>query len=282
MGLGRATASAALGATPLNAWRRMSMAAHHVHAPGPARGDAFMRQAGFVTANPHLRGLFVEAGEVAARDCPVLVVGESGTGKVMFARGIHGISARRGGPFHTLYCGGLPAQVEAELPRCLLRAAGGTLVVEGIAGAPSAAQDALYAAIETGREGRQTSAKLRRRDVRLVALANPHATPDMATAAVEGTFRRDLYEAFADATLTLPPLREHPEDIPILVEHFLRRLSDGWTREAPLIAPETMDSLVAHDWPANARDLMFALEFALPKCTGGTLLPEHLPDAVRR
>ena len=86
--------------------------------------DAFERQAGFVTANPHLRGLFVEAGEVAARDCPVLVVGESGTGKVMFARGIHGISARRGGPFHTLYCGGSPTQVEAELPQCLLRAAG--------------------------------------------------------------------------------------------------------------------------------------------------------------
>jgi DNA-binding NtrC family response regulator len=241
-----------------------------------------MRQAGFVTANPHLNDLFAQAGEIAARDCPVLVVGESGTGKVMFARGIHGLSARRGGPFHTQYCGESPTRTDAEVARSLPRAEGGTLAVDGIVRAPPTAQDALYAAIQTGRLSGTASPRSEQCDVRILALTNPDATPDMATAVVEGTFRRDLYEAFADATFTIPPLREHPEGIPMLVEHFLRRLSAGWQRAAPSVAPETMDLLVAYEWPRNARDLMFALEYAAPRCDGPTLLPEHLPDAITR
>ncbi len=245
-----------------------------------ARGDAFRRQAGFVTANPALQALFGEASDVAARDCPVLIVGESGTGKVMFAKGIHGASARRDRPFQTLSCHGSSRAVDNELARCLNRAGGGTLAIDGIAGAPVSVQDTLYEMIAAGTEGAAASAISARRDMRVIALTNPNATPDIATAAVEGAFRRDLSDALAEVTLTIPPLRTHPEDIPILVEHFLHRLSSQWSRNAPSIEPETMGLLSSHDWPGNVRDLYFAVEYALSKCRGPELLPEHLPSAI--
>lgn len=246
----------------------------------PSRDDSFLRQVGFITANPHLRDLLRDAGRIAARDCPVHIVGESGTGKMALARGIHEVSRRGGKPFVQLFCGEPGVPLESELPRLLTRAAGGTLALDEIDKMPLPAQDGPHDAIGANAEADGHSQGGRRPNVRFIAITNPTLGRDLATEVVEGRFRRDLYEAFAAATIIVPPLRERPEDVPPLAEHLLHTLGASWQRDTPEFAPEAMELLVRYDWPKNVRDLAFALEHALAKCTGTSILPMHLPGAI--
>jgi DNA-binding NtrC family response regulator len=112
-------------------------------------------------------------------------------------------------------------------------------------------------------------------DVRLISATNKHLSREIEA----GRFREDLYYRLSVVPMTLPPLRERRNDIPLLVEHVLARALKDAKREKVTLAPETMDLMLSHDWPGNVRELQNWIQFALIKCRGSAILPEHLPPS---
>ena len=233
--------------------------------------------AGLVGQSPPMRHLFEMLERFARSEATVLIQGETGTGKELVADAIHQRSMRAGGPFQVLDCSSLPEQlVEDQLfghePGAFTGAAratvgvfeaghGGTLFLDEIGELPLETQAKLLRAVESRRIRRIGSTKQIACDVRIVAATNR----DLAVEVNRGTFRADLYYRLAVARLTVPPLRERRDDIPVLVAHFLRQLDGAGV--APLPA-DFLDRAQAHPWPGNVRELRNAVERA-------ALLPHH-------
>jgi two-component system response regulator GlrR len=212
---------------------------------------------------------------VGPTEATVLVLGESGTGKELAARALHAVSPRVAAPFVAVNCGALPADLlESELfghvkgsftgamrDRAGLfeAASGGTLFLDEIGEAPPSVQVKLLRVLQERRFTKVGSTIEQDTDVRVVAATNR----DLATAVSEGRFREDLFYRLRVVPLTMPPLRERTEDIPLLAEVFLERAAARYGLRVPRIHRSAMDLLLSHPWPGNVRELANAMEAAL-------------------
>ncbi|MDD3310795.1 sigma-54 dependent transcriptional regulator [Pseudodesulfovibrio sp.] len=220
---------------------------------------------------------------VARSTAGVLLFGESGTGKEMTARYLHERSPRAGGPFVVVDCGSTPPTLlESELfghvkgsfthavkdKQGLIEAAdGGTLFLDEIGNISEEMQTRLLRFLQEGTIRRVGDTAERRVSCRVVAATNA----DLAELVRRGEFRQDLYYRLKVVTLTIPPLRERPEDIPALAARFTAGLCRDQGRPAAAVAPGAMARLLAHPWPGNVRELKHALEAALVFCAGDVI-----------
>jgi formate hydrogenlyase transcriptional activator len=212
---------------------------------------------------------------VANSDSVTLIQGETGTGKEVIARALHNQSSRRQGPFVTLNCAAIPgALLESELfghergaftGACAQTkgrfqlADRGTLFLDEIGDLPLELQPKLLRALQEQEFERLGSSQTIRVNVRVVAATNQN----LAQLVAAKQFRADLYYRLNVIPIALPPLRERGEDIPLLVEHFVRKYSARFNKPIDLIPKEVMDILQAHDWPGNIRELQNFIERAL-------------------
>jgi PAS domain S-box-containing protein len=248
--------------------------------------------ADFVTRSPRVRQLLEILPAVAESDSTVLVQGESGTGKELIARAVHDASRRREGPFVVLNCGALPGSlVESELfghvrgaftdarrdrPGQAALADGGTLFLDEIGELEPGLQVKLLRLLQERTFLPLGATETVTVDVRFVAATNR----DLRALVDEGRFREDLYYRLNVVPLVLPPLRERPEDVPALVEHFVTRLNALRGRSVAGVSERALTALAAHPWPGNVRQLQNAVEHAFVLCGDGRIEPEHLPPEV--
>ena len=230
-----------------------------------------------------MQALYATIEKVAATDSSILITGESGTGKELVARAIHLRSKRRDGPFIRVHCGALAEGVlESELfghergafTGAVKRrrgrfelAEGGTLFLDEIGDVGPAVQVRLLRVLQE-REFERVGGELTLRcDVRIIAASNR----DVRAAVAAREFREDLFYRLYVIPIHLPPLRERKGDIPLLSEHFLRRLAQSMGRAPVRISEEALRLLQLYDWPGNVRELENALERALVLCGGGEI-----------
>jgi DNA-binding NtrC family response regulator len=253
------------------------------HAPGASPFG------GILTKSARMHEVMHVVERVAPTDSAVLVLGESGTGKELVARAIHERSARAQRPFVPIHCGALPREVlESELfghekgaftgaiaakPGLIDLADGGTLLLDEIGEMEPDSQVKLLRALETGMFFRVGSTRSRTVDVRIVAATNR----DLAEAMKAGEFRQDLYYRINTITVTLPPLRERPEDIALLAQHFIEANAAYGAKRLSLAA---LAALEAYPWPGNVRELLHAIERAVILSRGDEIQPGDLPPEV--
>jgi DNA-binding NtrC family response regulator/tetratricopeptide (TPR) repeat protein len=216
--------------------------------------------------------------QVARSHLPVLVAGETGTGKELVARAIHGESARSGGPFVSINCAALPEPlVEAELfghargafsgaekerPGLLRSADGGTFLLDEVGEMPPAIQGKLLRVLDTGRVRPIGEAEEAAVDIRYVFATHQ----DLRALVDEGRFRRDLYYRLRGFEIQVPPLRERLEDLPLLMDHFLSAARAEGT--VPDFDASALRALASHPWPGNVRELQNVLTNLVYTCAG--------------
>lgn len=242
-----------------------------------------------VGTSPAMMQLKALGTRAAGSNIPVLITGESGVGKEVIARALHGASDRRGKPFVAVNCGALPANlVESILfghekgsftgatdrhPGKFREADGGTLFLDEVGELPLEMQVKLLRVLQEGEidpVGARRSVKI---DVRIVSATNR----DLALGVKDGSFREDLFYRLNVFPLEAPPLRERREDIPALVQHFISRFNVEEGKRVAGAAPETMEMLVAHDWPGNVRQLENAIYRAIVLSDGPYLQLHDFP-----
>jgi len=228
---------------------------------------------------------------VAASDASVLILGETGTGKDMAARLLHARSPRRDRPFVVVECAALQEELlQSELfghergaftgadrakPGLFEVAEGGTIFLDEIGEVNEATQVKLLRVLDSSTFRHVGGTKEIRVDVRVLAATNRN----LAEMTARGRFRQDLYYRLRTIAIELPPLRERPEDIPLLAEHFAERRA----RRAGVvkrIGAQAMERLRRHRWPGNVRELLHTVEAASVVCDGPEILPEHLPATL--
>jgi formate hydrogenlyase transcriptional activator len=238
-----------------------------------------------------LRAVLHKAAQVAATDAPVLLLGETGTGKELIAHALHVGSARRARPLIAVNCAALPPSlIESELfghekgaftgatharPGRFELANGSTLFLDEIGDLDLPLQAKLLRALHEGEIQRLGSSRTHKFDVRIIAATNR----DLEAAMHTGLFRADLYYRLAVFPIALPPLRERQEDIPLLVWHIIQSRQRALGRSIKQIPQPAMDALVAYDWPGNVRELQNVIERALILSTGPQL---QLDEAFSR
>ena len=249
---------------------------------------------GMVGRSPAIKKVFGLIARMAQSDATVLIQGESGTGKELAARALHDLGPRAEGPFVALNLAALPETlVEAELfgyeagaftgargrkEGALSRASGGTLFLDEAGEIPLPLQAKLLRFLEDQTYTPLGGGKPRRVDTRIVAATNR----DLRDLVKRGLFREDLFFRLAVLVLEIPPLRERPQDIPLLAEHFLAILSRLRGKKTSGWSPAALEALAEYPWPGNVRELRSAVETAILFCPPGSpILPEHLPPAVR-
>jgi len=229
------------------------------------------------------------AREVARSESPVLLHGETGTGKERLARALHRWSPRADHPFVTLHCTAVPpAALEAELlgqapnererPGRLLLANGGTLLLDGVEELPLQLQGKLLRVLEAGVFEPLGSERSTRVDVRLLATT----AVDLDEAVAHGRFRADLYYRLAAFPLELPALRERLEDMGLLCETLLAEFGRRTGKHGRFVTPEALERLQGYEWPGNVRELANVLERAAILSPGPALGPEALDVPGRR
>ncbi len=247
-----------------------------------------------VGKSPAMRAVFEKVRLVADTKSTVLVTGETGTGKELVARALHHNSGRRHKPFVPVNVPAIPETlVESELfghekgaftgaterRQGLFQASqGGTLFIDEIGDVNPGVQSKLLRAIETRRVMPVGSTREVEVDVRVVAATNRCLHDDVE----QGKFREDLYYRLKVVEVHLPPLRDRPEDIPLLVRYFLDEIARENGRPVQDIAPEAMDLLLAYNWPGNVRELRNTLEGIIVVSTRERIEVSDLPDQVRQ
>jgi two-component system response regulator AtoC len=249
-----------------------------------------MPVAGVIGASPAIRAVLEQVRQIAALDetPPVLIIGETGTGKGLVARTIHDLSSRSARPFIEVNCTALPATLmEAELfghergaftdakesKLGLFEAAeGGFLFLDEVGDVELSLQGKLLKAVEDRTVRRVGGIRDRKIDVRILAATNR----DLEREASREQFRRDLYFRLAVILLRLPPLRERGDDILLLAEHFLARFKSKYGRDVRKIDPRTQELLLGYPWPGNVRELSHVIERAVLWSRGPTMDVEHL------
>ncbi|WP_426749188.1 sigma-54-dependent transcriptional regulator [Myxococcus sp. Y35] len=243
-----------------------------------------------VGRSPALLEVYKQVARAAASNVPVLITGETGTGKEMVARALHKRSPRMNGPFIPVDCGAITESLmESELfghakgsftgasgtrRGVFEEASGGTLFLDEIGDVGMKVQSQLLRVLQEGeirRVGESIPVKV---DVRVVAATNK----DLKARVAEGLFREDLLYRLDVVHLHLPPLRERSEDIPALVEHFAQRHARGGVR--PVVTPEANARLAAYDWPGNVRQLENVVARALALNVTGVLGPQDFPEPI--
>jgi transcriptional regulator with GAF, ATPase, and Fis domain len=229
---------------------------------------------------------------VAPSDSTVLIEGESGTGKELAARALHRNSGRAGKPFVAINCAAIPESLlesdlfghergaftgaSAQKKGRLEIADGGVVFLDEIAELAPALQVKLLRVLQEREFERVGGIHTIKVDIRLVAATNC----DLNEAVHSGKFRQDLYYRLAVVKMTMPPLRERREDIPMLARHFVQKYAKRCKVKAKPISREAMARLSAHDWPGNVRELENAIERALVLGLSDSVLPEDLPESL--
>jgi PAS domain S-box-containing protein len=245
-----------------------------------------------VSVNARMRELIALLPDIAGSDCNVLVQGPSGCGKELFAQVIHNLSPRRYGPYIRINCAALPATLlESELfgyekgaftdakrdkPGQFALAAGGTLLLDEISEMDVALQVKLLRVLNNGEYQPLGSTRTFHTDARIIAATNA----DLEQAIAEGKFRQDLYYRINVVNIAIPPLCERPEDVPLLVEHFLAAFRKKSNKPIERVTPEALAMLRRHPLPGNVRELENAIEHAFVLCHGTEITPEHLPSHI--
>jgi two-component system nitrogen regulation response regulator GlnG len=242
---------------------------------------------------PAMQAVYKAIGRAASQDVTVLITGETGTGKELVARAIYQHGLRSAATFLAINCAAIPETLlEAELfghergaftgaDRRRIgkfeQADGGTIFLDEVGDMTPATQAKVLRLIQDGQFERLGGTETIRSDVRLIAATNR----DLDALIAAGRFRQDLYYRLKVFTIHLPPLRERPQDLPTLVEHFVKRLNISLGKQVRSIAPAFLACLEAHHWPGNVRELRAAMESAMVHATGEVLTPDCLPEPLR-
>jgi transcriptional regulator with GAF, ATPase, and Fis domain len=263
--------------------QRVNILAHELESLSPHRALGRSRK---------WKDVLAQATKVAPTDTTVLMTGDSGTGKEVVARFIHRGSSRKDGPFVALNCAALPEQLlESELfghekgaftgalnarPGKIEQAAGGVLFLDEVGEMSPAVQAKFLRVLQEREYQRLGGTRTLKADMRVLAATNRN----LKAAIAQGTFREDLYYRIAVFDIALPPLRERPEDILLLVDSFLEEIGRSVGRPAAGVSQEVRERFVAYHWPGNVRELRNAIERAVILCEGGLITSEHLPLGI--
>lgn len=240
-----------------------------------------------------MQDVYRQIRQAAATDIPILLMGETGTGKDLAAQAIHEQSERKDGPYIAANLGALPSElVGSELfghekgafTGAIERRQGkfeeaqdGTVFLDEISTVDEKVQVSLLRLIEQNRFHRLGGKRTISTNARLVAASNQNL-PDLAE---QGIFRRDLYYRLDVFRIVMPPLRERGGDIVLLIDEFLKRFNELFQKNILGIAPECISLLESYDWPGNVRELKNVVQRAVLVCEGEVLLPSHLPPRFR-
>jgi DNA-binding NtrC family response regulator len=219
-----------------------------------------------------MREVVSQIGMLSNCSSTILITGESGAGKELVARALHRDCIRAGGPFIAYNCSSIPREIaesvlfghrkgaftgaHSDLPGIIRRAEGGTIFLDEIGDLPLEVQPKLLRFLEQSEVQPVGASGVIKTDVRVIAATNR----DLGRMVENGQFRADLWYRLNVIAIALPPLRERREDIPLLVEHFLGRLSAREGKPGLRLAPEVMERLIQYDWPGNVRELANELE----------------------
>jgi two-component system nitrogen regulation response regulator GlnG len=256
--------------------------------PTPGQADVLVGRC------PAMQDVYKAIGRVASQDVIVLLQGESGTGKELVARAIYQHSRRAAGPFLAINCAAIPeplleselfghergAFTGAERKRIgkFEQVSGGTLFLDEIGDTTPLTQSKLLRVIQEQQFERVGGNETIQANVRLIAATNR----DLEALVSAGRFRGDLYYRLSVFTIRLPPLRERGEDLPLLIDHFVKTFSRELDKDVHAVSPEAVEILRNYAWPGNVRELQSVLKQALLHATGPVLVPEFLPASVRR
>jgi DNA-binding NtrC family response regulator len=273
--------------------RRLATASKELRGTGVRRPAAAQEGSALVGHSPAIIEVMKTLARAAPTQATVLLLGETGTGKELVARTIHGYSERNGRRFVAVNCSALAeGLLESELfghlrgaftgaagarPGLFREADRGTLFLDEIGDISPALQARLLRALQEHEivpVGSETPVKV---DVRIIAATHR----DIGALVRAGKFREDLYYRLNVVTLHLPPLRDRKQDIPLLMDHFLRELTERHGRGPVAVDAEAQHRLLAYDWPGNIRELQNVLERALVLAEQDVIGPEHLPSEVR-
>lgn len=247
---------------------------------------------GMVAISSVMKDVFETIRQVSSSDYSILILGESGTGKELTANAIHNESHRKGGPFVPVNCGALPENIlESELfghvrgafTGAIRNKKGrfelahrGTLFLDEVGELSAPFQVKLLRVLEEKRFEKVGGEKPISVDVRFVAATNRNLDEMVK----DGSFREDLFYRLAVVPITLPPLRDRPEDIPPLIEQILSQIREESGKPINSISDEALDLVMSHGWPGNVRELINALQFASIRCSSSEILPNNLPPNV--
>lgn len=241
-----------------------------------------------LTRNLQMMKAIERAKRAAATRSPVLVVGETGTGKELIVQSIHSASPRRDQPFIAQNCAAIPSSLlegilfgtvkgaftgAEDRPGLFELADGGTLFLDEIQAMPADLQAKLLRVLEEGAVRRVGEGNARWVDVRILCATNE----DPALSVEEGRLRRDLFYRIQVVRIDLPPLRERREDIPLLTSHFIQEYNRQLGKLVSGLLPAVEDMFLRYDWPGNVRELKHAIEGAMNVAEGETITPEDLP-----
>ena len=248
---------------------------------------------GVVGRSPAIREMATILERVAPTDVPVLIEGESGTGKDLVALALHGMSRRAAGPYVAINMAAIPEGLaESELfghekgafsgatsarMGYFASAKGGTLFLDEIGTLAPGLQPKLLRVLQSGEYVPVGGSKILHTDVRIVCATNEN----LKRAVEEGRFREDLMYRIRVVAVRLPPLRERREDLPLLAEHFVKKHAPKLGRPALPFGPDALRALLAYGWPGNVRELENAVERALLLARGETIGVEDLPEELR-
>ena len=250
--------------------------------------------AGILGVSPRMQEVFRLLELVTPLEATVLLLGETGTGKELIARAIHQGSPRAGGAFVVVNCAALPETLlESELfghERGAFTGASqrkegrfhlahqGTLLLDEIGELSLPLQAKILRVLQSREFEPLGSTRTVKVEVRIIAATNR----DLEAMVREGRFRDDLFYRLNVFPITLPPLRERPEDVPLLARHFLTRYGEKNHREVKGLAPEVLEAFRYYAWPGNIRELENVIERGVILCRGETLTLADLPLALRR
>jgi DNA-binding NtrC family response regulator len=239
-----------------------------------------------------MKNVFDLISQTAPRRSTILIQGESGTGKELVAKAIHAYSDRAGEPFIALNCGNIPSELlESELfghvrgaftgatntKRGLFEAAnGGTLFLDEVTTISLETQSKLLRVIQEKEFRRLGGLENIKVDVRIIAASNS----DLYAAVQQRTFRDDLYYRLNVIAIKIPPLRERPEDIPLLTEHFIKKYSEENRRNNFEVDPAAMKVLLDYQWPGNVRELENVIERAVVLAPGNRITADLFPNNI--
>lgn len=245
--------------------------------------------------SPKMHTVVEKCRRVAATAAPVLLLGETGVGKELFAQGVHAASPRRDRPFVVVNCGSVSRELLASelfgyvdgaftgarrggIAGKIEAASGGSLFLDEIGELPLDLQPMLLRALESGEINRIGETAARKVDFRLVAATNR----DLQTEVNERRFRKDLYYRLAVVPIVVPPLRERPDDIPMLIDHFVAQARARYGLGDRRFAPDTRAHLKDYHWPGNVRELRNLVESLMLTSSGDVIEASDLPDFIRQ
>jgi two-component system response regulator GlrR len=258
--------------------------------PGEAAhsGPARRRSDLIIGAGPEINRVLELVAVVARTEIPVLILGESGTGKELVARAIHYTGSRAARPFITVNCGAIPETLmedelfghtrgaytgaHADKRGVFEEAEGGTLFLDEIGDLYPSCQVKLLRVLQEHEVRRIGETRSRKVDVRVVAATNRDLKKEME----EKRFREDLFHRISVLPVTLPPLRERRDDVPLLVDHFVRQFNRELQRSIKGFTPRALERLKAHTWPGNVRELENRVKQAMVMAKGDLIDTESL------